>query len=40
MFSKVNKAEAIKDGAKPLFMAAVVQPWTNLRYNRKILFGF
>lgn len=32
VWREVDKAAALKDGGKPLFMAAVVQPWTNLRF--------
>ena len=32
VWREVEIATAIKDGARPLFMAAVVQPWTNLRF--------
>ena len=31
VWREVDKATALKDGGLPLFMAAVVQPWTNLR---------
>ena len=33
VWREVEKATALKDGARPLFMAAVVQPWTNLRFQ-------
>ena len=32
VWREVDKAAVIKDGGRPLFMAAVVQPWTNLRF--------
>ena len=32
VWREVDKAGAFNDGGKPLFMAAVVQPWTNLRF--------
>ena len=31
VWREVEKASALKDGGLPLFMAAVVQPWTNMR---------
>ena len=31
VWREVDKATALKDGGLPLFMAAVVQPWTNMR---------
>ena len=31
VWREVEKSGALKDGGFPLFMAAVVQPWTNMR---------
>ena len=31
VWREVEKAGALKDGGFPLFMAAVIQPWTNMR---------
>ena len=31
VWREVDKTSAFKDGGLPLFMAAVVQPWTNMR---------
>ena len=36
VWREVDKATVLKDGGFPLFMAAVAQPWTNLRLKLEV----